>query len=109
MAKLLNSAMMPNLNGTYEINELSHEQFCDRVKLAVSLESYIGYPQNAKLIEEWTGIPISVNRDQASLVDGDQILAMRLKYRPDIVDKSKLVNPDDFEYAFIRYYHKKEV
>ena len=103
MAKLLNSAMMPNLNGTYDIRQLTHQQFVDRVMQADPLESFIGYPQTAELIEQWTGRTVPVNRESCTLEQGDQILIIRLKYRPEVFDKGKLINPEDFEFASVRF------
>ena len=107
MAVLMNSAMMPNLNGSYEVTELTHKQFCDRLNLASKIQSYIGYPQNAELIKKWTGIEVDVNRDQIELVGGEQILVMALKYRPEISEKGKLVDPDDFKYALVKFRKEK--
>ena len=103
MAVLMNSAMMPNLNGTYDVTELTHQQFCDRLHLATEIQSYIGYPQNAELIKKWTGIEVEVNRDQVELVGGEQILVMVLKFRPEVAEKGKLVHPSDFNYALVKF------
>ena len=104
--KLLNSAMMPNLKGHYSVREIGLKEFCEHIQYETdrgTLESYIGYPQSCALIREWTGIQVELNRESVTLEDGDSMLIMRLKYRPDIKDKGTLVDPNDFEFAFVCY------
>lgn len=68
-------------------------------------KSYIGYPQNAKILSEILGVNIPINREKVgALQDGDIIIAMRLKYRIDNPRiKGKKINKNDFEYYIIKY------
>lgn len=99
---LMNSAMMP-APGKYELARLSKDEFCRGVKQAGNLHSYIGYPQNAELIEQWTGVTITVNRGQTDIRPGETMLIMKLKYRADNGTKGKPVDDDDFEFFACTY------
>ena len=45
------------------------------------MQSCIGYPQNADLIEVWTGIRPEIARIETSFRPGDRAIVMRLKAR----------------------------
>lgn len=108
---LLNSAVMPVLSGTYEVVELPQKGFITAVRSARAdglLESFIGYEQTAELISKWTGVDIPLNRAKADIVDGQTMLVMRLKYRPDTRAKGGLVQPANFEFAEITYREARE-
>lgn len=105
---LLNSAMMPNLSGTYESKEIDAPLFASQVKLhmdAGNLVSYIGYPETAELLSELCDRKIEVSRAQTHIEDGDILLIAKLKHR--VVnprDKGKLKPTiDDFEFARANY------
>lgn len=104
--KLMNSAMMPH-SGQYMCEEISHQAFCQIVKKNASqgvLESYIGYPQNADLIKEWTGVVVPVNRETTTFKDKEQALVMKLGYRVDPQKKGvHQPEPQDFRFYLISY------
>ena len=106
--KLLNSAMMPQA-GTYEMKKIPFEEFKKIISdKNVKIDSYIGYPQNVQLIKDWTGREIELNRKQAEVFDGDEMLVMKLKYRvANPSEKGKEVDESDFEFFRIKYYDKK--
>jgi len=103
---LMNSVMCPQ-EGTYIVRKIRKKDFVDLLKSAYQqnkLKSYIGYPQNIELIKAWTGITVPLNRGQAILKDGDYILAMRLKYRPqNPASKGDQVDEKEFEFYFVQY------
>ena len=108
---LLNSAMMPVLSGTYRVEGLTRKGFVTAVRSAHAdglLESYIGYEQTANLISEWTDIDIPLNRSKTSVIDGQTMLVMRLKYRPNAETKGALVQASNFEFARITYTESEE-
>ena len=97
---------MPELSGSYIVEELTRSRFVKAVREAHAdgiLESYIGYEQTAELISEWTGLDIPLNRSRANIRDLDYMLVMRLKYRPDADAKGGLIQPANFEFARIFY------
>jgi len=107
MLYLMNSAMMPK-EGTFINKQISKNEFITLLKIfhkKGELLSYVGYPQNAELIEKWSGIKIPVNREQLTeLNDGDLLLIMKLKYRlPDSSQKGQPVSEDDFEFYLCKY------
>jgi hypothetical protein len=96
--RLLNSAMMPK-PGTYHLTRIEISEFSDLLVEAYSensLISYIGYPQNIQIIQDITGIHLTLNRKNTELNDGDTILIMKLNYRPD--NKRGQVDRNSFEY-----------
>ncbi len=100
---LLNSAMMP-VEGRYRMRKIYPDEFADLVRIAHRanrLVSSVGYFQNAKLIAEMSGVPIPLSRDVTRLNSGDEMLIMKLKYRPD--EKGKDVRESDFEYYHAWY------
>ena len=106
--KLLNSAVMPILDGIYEATKLTHPEFCETLIRRADcgeLESFIGYQQNIELIKAWTGVEVELNSDSCILDDIDEMLVMKVKYRFNPADKARVtVSPDDFEFAAIRYF-----
>lgn len=101
--KLMNSAMMPQ-QGNYKSMEITKNQFVTELKKANKIESYIGYEQNANLIEDWTGLKIAINRKATTeLKDGDTILAMVLKYRVVNFAKGEYVGENDFRFFKIEF------
>ena len=89
MILLLNSAVMPT-EGVYTLKRISKAVFQTILYEAAStggLQSYIGYPKTAQLIEQFTGIEIEVSREQAELTTGDVMLIVKLRHRiPDPSD-----------------------
>lgn len=102
---ILNSAVMPQA-GTYHSILIDSASFALSLKAAHEkgqLVSWIGYPQNAQIIEQLTGITVRVTRDPITgLEPGDVLLCMRLKYRT-AGPKGANVNPQDFEYFAVNY------
>jgi len=103
--KLLNSAMMPSA-GTYYCKQIIFEEFVQIIKdehAKGSIESYIGYQQNIDLLKKWTGCDIELNRSTTVLKDIDEILVMRINYRPDANAKGIDVDEKDFEFFYVKY------
>jgi len=80
MNKLLNSAMAPRLDLRYDFEPLSAEHFA-RILRTEKFESFIGYPETARILEELAGVNIPVSRNQTTVEPGDKLLVARLKYR----------------------------
>lgn len=109
----MNSAMMP-VEGSYLCKRIDKETFIKLLKDAYKkgkLESYVGYPANVKLIEEWTGISVPINRKANDFHKGELGLVMKLKYRLHDPALKKGYNPDpnDFEFFIIVYKGNSEV
>jgi hypothetical protein len=100
MKKLLNSAMMPNLDCVYDCRSCGPYEFA-RYLQAGPFESYIGYPETARILEELSGVKIPISRAQTTVEPGDTLLIARLKYRlGNPADKGKTTHTlDDFEFA----------
>lgn len=103
---VLNSAMMP-LEGSYSIKKVDRHHFFGRIKEVRAMNdflmSWIGYEQNADVIEANTGWRPPICRDVTKIDHGDRLLMMRLKYRPEQRAKGFQVDAHDFEY-FEAYY-----
>ena len=83
MILLLNSAVMP-IEGVYALKPISKSKFQELLLEAAAtgnFQSYIGYPETARLIEQLTGIEIEVSREQAELAAGDVMLIVKLRHR----------------------------
>ena len=83
MILLFNSAVMPT-EGIYTLKRISQGTFRTTLQEAAAtgnLQSYIGYPETARLIEQMTGIEIEVTREQAPLGSGDIMLIVKLRQR----------------------------
>lgn len=100
---LLNSAMMP-AEGRYRMRKIYPDEFADLVRIAHRADrliSSVGYFQNAQIIAKMTGVPIPISREVTRLTSGDEMLIMKLKYRPE--QKGKDVQESDFEYYHATY------
>lgn len=102
MVLLLNAAVMPT-EGVYTLKRISEATFRTILREAAAaknFQSYIGYPETARLIEQLTGIKIEVSREQAELVPGDSMLIVKLRHRvADPVSKeTPELSMDDFEF-----------
>ncbi|MCE2416012.1 DUF1874 domain-containing protein [Candidatus Poribacteria bacterium] len=102
MILLLNAAVMP-IEGTYTLKRISKSKFqrlLQEADAAGNFQSYIGYPETARLIEQLTGVEIEVSREQAELAPGDSMLIVKLRHR--IIDPTRKETPersmDDFEF-----------
>lgn len=96
--------MMPQ-PGKYDLWKITKADFIERTKEAHksnTLVSYIGYLQNAKLIHEWTGVRVAINRDRTEIQDGDTMLCMTLRYRADNY-KGQPVGENDFDFFACSY------
>ena len=92
--------------GHYKCKAITHTQFCELIWDAdqtQTLDHYIGYPQNCHLLQRWLDLPFEPNRGSTTLEDGDQMVIMRLKYRPNPEDKGKEVKESDFEFFHIAF------
>lgn len=102
MIYLMNSAVMTS-EGSYETKKIKKAQFVELVqKHRHEIISRIGYPQNLKLLEIWTGIRFSISRDQTKIEDGQEMLCMCLKYRIDGY-KGKQVDENDFQFFHVKF------
>lgn len=95
--------MMPS-PGQYTLQEITAEDFFTKVKEADrkgELKSWIGYPQNAKIIERFTGVKVPINKATTVIHSGDVLLCMRLKYRTS--HKGKVVKSSNFQFFSCKY------
>jgi len=99
---LLNSAMMP-ATGTYRLRELSRDEWVRAIQTAAqeeSIQSYIGYPDTARHVQEITGLPIEVNRAEVTLDKSATLFIVKLKYRvTDPAQKGQFA-PSDADYVY---------
>jgi hypothetical protein len=99
---LLNSAMMP-ATGTYFLREFSQKDWVKAIQIAAkeeSIQSYIGYPDTAKHVQEITGLPIEINRSEVTLGKAATIFVVKLKYRiADPIQKGQFV-PSETDYVY---------
>ena len=108
MIHLMNSAVMPaGCHGTYVYGPATTQDLKD-VMLGKhgTVKSSIGYPQNADLIEQWTGIRPEIRRAEIKFEDGDKALVMRLTKRVvNPAGKGSLVSSDprDWEFAWVTF------
>ena len=100
--KLLNSAMMPQ-PGIYLNKRISKEVFIEHVRRGT--ESFVGYPDTAKFIEDLTGCEIPINREQTFLDAQDEMLIIKLKYRVQSPQEKGKFTPgiDDYEFFYCLY------
>ena len=101
---ILNSAVMP-ATGCYSLKEISSNDFFVKIKKQREEDpegfftmSWIGYEQNAAIIEAKTGWRPPICRSVTELQHGDRLLIMRLKYRAEPATKGKPVAVHHFEY-----------
>lgn len=108
MIYLMNSAVMPAGNfGGYRYTPATVAD----LKAVMRGEhgpftSCIGYPQNADLIEEWTGVRPEISRRKTFFEDGDLAMVMRLPDRvADPATKGAKVSesPEDWEFAWVNF------
>lgn len=102
MILLLNAAVMP-AEGHYTLKQISQAEFRTVLRDAAALDnfqSYIGYPETARLLEELTGVDIEVSREQATLAVGDVMLIVKLRHRVADPSTKTTLEPsiDDFEF-----------
>lgn len=109
MIYLMNSAVMPA--GNFGIYRYSPATVADLAAVVRgehgSWCSAIGYPQNADLIERWTGIKPKVARTETAFAHGDRALIMRLRTRvADPGTKGALVSEDPaaWEFAWVDFF-----
>jgi len=99
---LLNSAMMP-APGTYRLRELSRDEWVQAIQIAAqeeSIQSYIGYPDTARHVQEITGLPVEVNRAETTLGKAATLFIVKLKYRvTDPAQKGQFA-PSDADYVY---------
>jgi hypothetical protein len=101
----MNSAMMP-LEGRYHCFELTIESFINTLEKyeqdeEIEVTSFIGYPENIKILEYLTGKEYQCSRESLKqLRAGDIMLVMRLRYRVNPQDKGnfKKLNHKDFDF-----------
>ena len=99
---LLNSAMMPD-EGLYILRRVSREFFAELVADAYRqghLQSYIGYAETARHIENISGAPIEVNRASTQLPDQALIAVCKLKYRVSDPGTKGKIQPGDEDYEY---------
>lgn len=105
MIFLMNSAVMPaGCYGTYRYSPATLDDL--RTVVQGEYQSAIGYPQNADLIEKWTGIRVPVQRIETSFTHGDRALVMRLRTRvanPATKGQPVSEDPADWEFAWVEY------
>ena len=110
MIRLVNAALTPTPGFIYDYREIDRETFCEILVEGYekdNIKSYIGYPQNAGLIEEWTGIRPEVNREQTPVEDEDTLLIMKVNYRPDARTKGEPIAPEDLEFGLTQCLDKR--
>lgn len=113
--KLLNSAVMPN-DGFYVKQTVTAEKFAWKFKRLVNAvkavysekicyESYIGYPETAKILENLLGVSVPVSRVETTLQDGDVLFIARLTYRVNPIEKAqqRATKIEDYEYSWVFY------
>ena len=108
MIHLLNAAVMPN-EGQYTLRQISLSEFRTRLREAAeaaNFQSYIGYPETARLIEEIVDVPIEVSRAQATLDVGDVMLIVKLRLRVAVPADKLTLSPsvDDLEFYFCEWH-----
>lgn len=102
MILLLNAAVMP-AEGHYTLKQISQPEFRTLLQDAAetnNFQSYIGYPETARLLEELTDVDIEVSREQATLTVGDVMLIVKLRHRVGNPATKMALEPsiDDFEF-----------
>ena len=98
--------------GFYNLRKITPQAFYQGVVTAYNhnrLKSWIGYKQNAEMITEQTGVPIDICRDTTQIADGDDMLIMKLTYRPEQRAKGYRAATSDFEYYKGFYIERRPV
>ena len=108
MIYLMNSAVMPSGNyGEYLYKPANILDLkCLLKGVYGKYVSCLGYPQNADLIEKWTGIKPEINRGEVTFYEGDRAFVIRLKKR--VIDPTTKGQPvsenlDDWELAWVHF------
>ena len=89
--------------GLYTLRQISQAQFRSILREAAAannFQSYIGYPETARLLTELTDVAIEVSREQATLAIGDIMLIVKLRHRVADPSTKMTLEPsiDDFEF-----------
>ena len=108
MIYLMNSAVMPAGNyGTYRYSPANMDDLAAVLRGERGpMQSCIGYPQNADIVEGWTGIRPEINRVETRFQPGDTALVMRLNLRvknPATKGAPVSTDPADWELAWVRF------
>lgn len=108
MIYLMNSAVMPAGNyGTYKYAPATIQDLAAVLRVEHGpMQSCIGYPQNADLIEGWTGVRPEISRHETHFEPGDRALVMRLKSRvvnPAAKGAPVSADPADWEFAWVEF------
>ena len=108
MIFLMNSAVMPAGNfGVYHYTSATVDDLAAVMRGEHGpVVSCIGYPQNADLIQRWTGVRPEVSRRETVFADGDLAFVMRLPKRvADPATKGAPVGeePTDWEFAWVYF------
>lgn len=110
--RLMNSAMMP-ADGHYRKLVIPDDIFVREFKHYTEQEkygweSYIGYPETARVLSALLGVDVPVSRAETVLDCGDVMLVARLKYRVNPADKAtnRKQTVDDFEFSIVLFSEK---
>ena len=102
---LMNSAVMPA--GNFGVYRYTPATLADLAEVMAGPHvSCLGYPQNADLVQAWTGIRPEVARVETRFSPGDRALVMRLTRRvSNPAAKGALVSEDpaDWEFAWVHF------
>jgi len=102
---LMNSAVMPA--GNFGVYRYTPATLADLAEVMSGPHtSCLGYPQNADLVQAWTGVRPEVNRVETRFSPGDRALVMRLTRRvSNPAAKGALVSEDpaDWEFAWVHF------
>lgn len=95
--------MMPH-EGIYIMKRIQAKEFFDKIKETPidQIQSFIGWPENLRLIYNYTEIQIPISRENTALSEQDQIYVMKLKYRPENKNV-KFTRISDFEFFRVQY------
>ncbi|MBI3960239.1 MAG: DUF1874 domain-containing protein [Chloroflexi bacterium] len=100
---LLNSAVIPaGAAGTWRYMVVD-PSFARLWLLVGPFVSRIGYPENARLLQDLAGVPVAVDRSEHAMRPGDQALVMRLRYRVEGLKGGLKVDLADFEFGILDY------
>lgn len=100
--------MMPK-EGKYLCKKVSKEEFKEKflfAQIKEGFESYIGYPNTKKILEDLLGIEIPLSREQTDLKNNDTMYAIRLAYRVNVSEKAGNKhgeNIEDYEFYITKF------
>ena len=108
MIYLMNSAVMPSGNyGRYTYSPATVDDLAAVLRGEHGpMQSCIGYPQNADLIEGWTGIRPEISRIETRFAHSDRAIVMRLTRRvdnPGAKGAPVSSDPRDWELAWVSF------